>query len=275
MWEPSPTESDQNHASMTDEYAEVAEFYDYVVPHATRGDVEFYVDEALAADGPVLELGCGTGRVLIPIARAGVTIDGLDASTAMLHHCRARVAAEAPDVQSRVTLHEGDMRRFEIVRRFALVTIPFRPFQHLLTVDDQLDCLRAVHKHLRDDGRLILDLFNPSLDLLVNRPPGVEMPEGPPFQMPDGRRVARSFRVVDPNRFEQVNGIELIYDVTDANGRSERRVHAFRMRYLFRYEAEHLLARSGFVVEQLFAGYDRSEYGSTYPGELIFIARKR
>ena len=259
---------------MTDEYAEAAEFYDYVVPYATRGDVEFYVDEALTADGPVLELGSGTGRVLIPIARAGVTIDGLDGSAAMLELCRAKLASESQEVQSRVSLHEGDMRRFELGKQFALVTIPFRPFQHLLTVGDQLDCLRSIHAHLRDGGRLILDLFNPSLDMLANRPLGVEMPEGPPFQMPDGRKVTRSFKVVDPNRFEQINGIELIYDVTYPDGRTERRVHRFRMRYFFRYEAEHLLARSGFVVEQLYAGYDRSDYGSTYPGELIFIARK-
>lgn len=259
---------------MSDEYEGAAEFYDYVVPYATRGDVEFYVDEALAANGPVLELGCGTGRVLIPIARAGVTIDGLDGSPNMLARCREKLLAEPAKVQSRVTLHEGDMRSFELRKQFALVTIPFRPFQHLLTVDDQLACLRSIHRHLTSEGRLILDIFNPSIDLLVNRPLGVEMVEGPPFEMPDGRSVTRSFKISNPDRFEQVNDIELIYDVTHRDGRTGRQVHAFRMRYLFRYEAEHLLARSGFAVEQLYAGYDRSAYGSTYPGELIFIARK-
>lgn len=259
---------------MTDEYAGAAEFYDYVVPYATRGDVEFYVDEALAANGPVLELGCGTGRVLIPIARAGVTIEGLDGSPEMLARCREKLAAEPTTVQARVTLHEGDMRSFALRKKFALITVPFRPFQHLITVEEQLDCLRGVHTHLADEGRLILDLFNPSLDYLVNRPIGVEMVEGPPFEMPDGRSVTRSFKVSNPDRFEQVNDIELIYNVTHRDGRTERSVHAFRMRYFFRYETEHLLARAGFAVEQLYAGYDRSAYGSTYPGELIFIARK-
>ena len=259
---------------MTDEYGGAAEFYDYVVPYATRGDVEFYVDEALVANGPVLELGCGTGRVLIPIARAGVTIDGLDGSPKMLERCRSKLAAASAVVRSRVTLHEGDMRSFELQKKFALVTIPFRPFQHLITVEEQLDCLRCIHSHLVDDGRLILDLFNPSLDMLVNRPLGVEMVEGPPFEMPDGRSITRSFKVSNPDRFAQVNDIELIYDVKHRDGRTERQVHSFRMRYFFRYEAEHLLARAGFAVEQLYAGYDRSAYGSTYPGELIFIARK-
>ena len=135
------------------------------------------------------------------------------------------------------------MTAFDLGKQFALVTMPFRPFQHLLTVDDQLACLTAIHRHLRTGGRLILDLFNPSLDYLVNRPIGVELPEGPPFTMPDGRHVVRTFRIVAQDRFTQVNDIELIYNVTN-NGRSERHVHAFRMRYLFRYEAEHLLARA-------------------------------
>jgi SAM-dependent methyltransferase len=259
---------------LTDEYASVADLYDYVVPYATRGDVEFFVDEALAANGPVLEVGSGTGRVLIPTARAGVSITGLDASSAMLERCREKVAVELPKVQQRIDLVEADMRDFELGKTFALATIPFRPFQHLLTVDDQLRCLTTIHRHLERDGRLILDLFNPSIDYLVNRPIGLEIPEGPPTTLPDGRSLERTFKIVKADRFEQINDIELIYNVTDSNGRMQRSVHAFRMRYLFRYEAEHLLARTGFLVEQLYAGYDRSAYGSTYPGELIFIARK-
>lgn len=259
---------------MTDEYAEVAELYDYVVPYATREDVDFYVDEARAVNGPVLEIGCGTGRVLIPTARAGVAIVGLDGSTSMLDRCRTKLHAEPADVQARVDLHTGDMRAFDLGRTFALVTIPFRPFQHLLTVEDQLACLACIHRHLEQRGRLILDLFNPSLDYLANRPVGVIMPEGSPTTLPDGRQLERSFQILEQNRFTQVNRVELIYDVTHTDGRKERQVHSFGMRYLFRYEAEHLLARSGFVVEQLYAGYDRSPYGSTYPGDLVFIARK-
>ena len=154
-------------SAFNDEYAEAAEYYDYVVPYATRGDVEFYVDEALAANDPVLELGCGTGRVLIPIARAGVTIHGLDGSSSMLERCSEKLATEPSNVRSRVALHQGDMRSFKLQKQFALITIPFRPFQHLLTVEDQLDCLRCIHSHLVDDGRLVLDLFNPSIDLLA------------------------------------------------------------------------------------------------------------
>ena len=259
---------------MNDDYAFVAELYDFVVPYATRGDVEFFVEESRAANGPVLEVGCGTGRVLIPTARAGIPIFGLDNSAAMLKRCRAKLEEEPAEVRARVELREGDMRDVTLGQRFALVTIPFRPFQHLLTVDDQLACLTSIHRHLEPGGRLILDLFNPSLDYLANRPIGEVLPEGPPVDLPDGRRLERHFCITAQDRFTQVNDIELIYDVTESDGRKRRALHTFRMRYLFRYEAEHLLARAGFAVDQLYAGYDRSPYGSTYPGELIFVARK-
>jgi SAM-dependent methyltransferase len=222
----------------------------------------------------VLEIGCGTGRVLIPTARAGVGVVGLDASARMLDRCREFLADEPEVVRRRVQLVEGDMRSFALEERFPLVTIPFRPFQHLLTVEDQLACLTTIHRHLTDDGRLVFDLFNPSLEALVNRQPGQEIAEGEPFGMPDGRRVARSFRIVSADRFAQVNQVELIYDVTHPNGRHERAVHSFPMRYLFRFEAEHLLALAGFAVERLYADFDRSPFGSTYPGDLVFIARK-
>jgi SAM-dependent methyltransferase len=259
---------------MTDEYAAVADLYDHVVPYAERGDVAFFVEEAKNADGRVLEIGCGTGRVTIPTARAGVSITGLDTSAAMLDVLRTKMTREDDGVRSRIQLHQGDMRNFDLGLMFKLVTLPFRPFQHLLTVDDQLSCLTTINRHLEVGGRVILDLFNPSLDYLVNRPAGDLLPEGPSVTMPDGRQLERLFRIVAQDRFTQVNDIELVYDVTESDGRKRRAVHAFRMRYLFRYEAEHLLARCGFVVENLYAGYDRIPYGSVYPGELIFVARK-
>lgn len=258
---------------MHDEYEAIAEFYDHVVPYRDRQDVSFFVDAARESGGPVLEVGCGTGRILIPTARAGVEITGLDLSPAMLGVCRERVAAEPADVRSRIDIVQGDMRTFDLGRTFSLATVPFRPFQHLLTVDDQLACLAAIHRHLPAGGRLILDLFNPSLDMIAN-PTTVEAGDEPEFTLPDLRRVLRRVRVASCDRFAQVNQIELIYYVTHPDDRSERLVHAFPFRYLFKFEAEHLLARGGFDVEHLYANYDKTPYGSRYPGELIFVARK-
>jgi hypothetical protein len=166
------------------------------------------------------------------------------------------------------------MRRFDLGETFALITIPFRPFQHLLTVDDQLSCLANVRAHLADEGRFVLDLFNPSLDMLANPRLGEESGEEPDFVTPDGRTVRRRQKTVACDRFEQVNQYELIYYVTHPGGRTERLVHAFPLRYLFKFEAEHLLARAGFAIEAVYADYEKRPFGTAYPGELIFVARK-
>lgn len=258
-----------------DTYAFVADLYDHVVPYRSRDDVNFWVEAATEDGGPVLELGCGTGRVLIPTARAGIDIAGVDLSPHMLAVCRERLREEPAEVQARVELFQGDMRTFDLDRTFSLVTTPFRPFQHLVTVEDQMACLERVRRHLAPGGHLILDIFNPSLEALTRDNLGQEFAEEPQFVMPDGRRVLRKHKVTARDLLHQVIQAELIYDVTHLDGRQERLVHAFPMRYLFRYEAEHLLVRCGFEVEAVFADYQRSPYGSKYPGELIFVARRR
>lgn len=262
-------------AGESDEYGFVAEFYDHVVPYQNRKDVAFFVEAAKESGGPVLEIGCGTGRILIPTAQAGIKIVGLDLSSDMLRVCRERLLHGPEDVQSNVRLVQADMRDFELSQAFTLVTIPFRPFQHLTTIEDQRACLECIHHHLDEDGRLILDLFNPSLQMLVEVTVGQEFGEESEFTVPDGRRVIRRFKFVSKDFFNQINHVEMIYYVTHPDGRKERLVHAFPMRYLFRFEAEHLLERCGFQVEHLYADYDKNPYGSKYPGELIFVAKKK
>ncbi len=257
-----------------DEYPFVAEFYDFVVPYREREDVVFFVEMARRSAGPVLEIGCGTGRVLIPTAKAGVEIVGIDASSRMLSVCREKLAREPEEVQSRVRLLQADMRFFDLEKQFGLVTIPFRPFQHVITVEEQLSCLACIHRHLVRGGRLILDVYNPDLQFLTDKRYLEEYGEEPEFTMADGRRVLRRHRVASRDVFNQIQDCEAIHDVRHPSGRRERLVQRVLMRYYFRFEVEHLLGRSGFRVEQLYADYDRSPYGSKYPGELIFVVRK-
>jgi SAM-dependent methyltransferase len=257
-----------------DEYAAIADLYDSVIPYRDRPDVDFFVEAAVQASGPVLEIGCGTGRVLVPIARAGVDIVGLDLSPHMLAVCRQRLQRESAAVQSKARLVQADMRDFDLSRTFRLITLPFRPFQHLVSVGDQRSCLDTIRRHLDENGRLILDLFNPSLDALASRREGQEIGEEPESSTADGRRIVRRHKIVAHDRFNQINHVEILYYITHPDGREEHLVHSFAMRYLFRFEAEHLLARCGFEVEQLYADFDKNPYGSKYPGDLIFVARK-
>lgn len=255
------------------EYESFAEFYDHVVPYRSRPDVEFYVDIARSAEGPVLEVGCGTGRVLLSCARAGAVMVGLDLSAAMLGVLKENLAREDPAVKSRVRVVEADMRTFELGERFGTILLPFRSFQHLLTPADQRAALRRLRAHLRPGGLMVLDLFNPSIPMLGDAAWGrYPIPE-PEFEMADGRKVTRSFRVLRRDYVNQVQEVEFIIDITHADGRTEHRSEAFELRYLFRYEAEYLLECEGFRVEDVFGGYDRSPFGATYPGELILMAR--
>lgn len=255
--------------------APVAEFYDEVVPYRERQDVGLFVELAKESGGAVLEMGCGTGRVLIPTARAGIEIVGLDLSDAMLGICRQNLLAEPQEVRDKVQLAQGDMCTFDAGRVFNLVTIPFRPYQHLATVDDQMRCLINAHRHLRVGGRLVFDLFNPLLASLIADDIGEETKDGPPFTMKDGRIVQRYARTTSRDLFKQIVSVDLVYRVKHPDSHEETLTHSILMRYSFRYEVEHLLARCGFSVENVYADYDKSPFGSKYPGELIFVARKQ
>ncbi len=251
----------------------VAQLYDQVIPYRERPDVKFFVDFAQKSGGPILEVGCGTGRVLIPTARAGIPITGLDLSDHMLEVCRQRLKDEPREVQDQVTLIQGDMRDFSLGKTFSLATTPFRPFQHLLTVEDQLSCLTSIHCHLEPGGALILDIFNPSLEALTADNLGKEIGAEPEFTTPEGIKVLRFNKTISRDLVNQIIQVELIYYLTHPDGQQERLAHAFPLRYLFRFEAEHLLSRCGFEVEGLYADYQKNPPGFIYPGELIFVAR--
>lgn len=252
----------------------VAETYDFVVPYRERKDVGFFVEQAGECGGPVLELGCGTGRILLPTARAGIPITGLDLSAEMLRICRQSLQRETPSVQEKVQLIQGDMRDFDLERHFRLITVPFRAFHHLLKVKDQLACLACMYRHLEQGGSLIIDLFNPYLPYLIDKRFLDLVEEEPSFSLPDGRQMTRRNRLVSRNLHKQILNMEFLYEWVDPEEKKIQHSHRFAMRYFFRYEIEHLLVRAGFALETIYADYKKSPFGSQYPGELIVVARK-
>lgn len=262
--------------------------YDEVPAYAGRGDVPFYVGEAARVNGgpaTVLELGCGTGRLLLPLARAGHDVTGVDASSAMLTRCRAKLAAEPADVRSRAALHEADVRDLTLRRPavaeaaseagdgFTLVVAPFRILQHLVTPTDQLRCLSAVGRHLARGGRLVFDVFNPHFALMT-ADRSAEFDDTPERPMADGRHLRRTARVTRVHWTQQVSEVELIYYVRSGT-EVERIVQAFAMRWYGVAELEHLLARTGFRVEAVYGDFDRSPLGDESPEIVVVAARER
>ncbi len=255
-------------------YSELlAEFYDAIPVYAERRDGAFYLDLARRAGGPVLELGCGTGRILIPVARAGCCVTGLEISENMLARCRAKLAREPGEVRDRVRLVCTTMTEFSLDEQFSLVTAPFRGFQHLLSIAEQLSCLRCVHRHLAPGGTFVLDVFHTIPAATFDSKWMEEKEDTPETPLPDGRRFRRTVRIAAFHRARQMNEVEFVFYLTHPNGRKERIVERFALRYFFRYELEHLLARCGFRVKALYGNFDRSAFTDESP-EMIFAAEK-
>lgn len=260
---------------MRDDYTLYPELYDIVYEDYVD-DIVFYVGEAERAHGACLELGCGTGRVLMPVATAGVEVVGIDASQPMIARARRKVAALPDEVRARVTLHEADMRTFRLDRRFALVYVPFRAFLHLMTAQDQIAALANIHRHLLPGGRLELNFFDPNLQMIAGNgigPGGALQRTGDEFFDPRTGHLLVEWATVHYHHLRQEIEQYYIYDELDNHGRVlQRHYRALRMRYIFRYEFEHLLARCGFSVEALYGSWDRGPVLQE-GGELIWIAR--
>lgn len=255
------------------EYNEsLAEFYD--VSYDTRKDIDFFVGYSRKARVKTLELGCGTGRILIPTAIAGCEITGLDLSSFMLKKCQKKINRQPKKVQELIRIVEGNMVDFNIDKRFSLITIPFRSLQHLISTEEQRSCLHCVHKHLDSGGLLILDLFHPFLPSLYEPKYQVETEDFAERKLPDGRGIRRTHRNPVIHRDEQYFECEFIYHISYPDGRKERHVHSFPLRYFFRYEVEHLLELSGFRVRELFGDFDRSPFSQDSP-EMILVAEKK
>lgn len=241
-----------------DYYRDHADAYDQT-SLGTPGDVDFYRALAVECGGPVVELGVGTGRIAIPIAEAGVEVIGIDLEPAML--AVARVKAAEVGVAERVRLVEGDMRSFTLDEPAPLVTIPYRAFMHNLTTEDQLATLAACRRALRPGGRLALNMFNPDIRKIAAWLQGLGRSERGKL----GRNEVR--RAYQPTA--QV--VRSTLRVRDANGR--RRTTSITGRYVYRYEMEHLLVRSGFEIEALYGDFDGGAFRETSP-EMVWIARR-
>jgi len=251
----------------------LAELYDLVPGYAKRTDIDFYVQHCVTSDGPILELGCGTGRILLPAAEAGCQITGLDISKHMLAECQQKLQRKSLAVQNRVRLIQSDMTNFDLAGSFQWSIIPFRAFQHVIAVDDQLACLRRINRHLSIGGHLLLDVFQVDLKRINNPRATEESEDFAEYELPDGRRLRRTSHIAAFHPADQVNDVEMIYHLTNTDGATERIVQAFPFRYIFRYEMEHLLARCGFKVADLFGNFDKSPLADNSP-EMIFVAEK-
>lgn len=257
-------------------YDQFARIYD--LQHASfQADVPLYLtlarEAAQARPGPIeiLEIGCGSGRVLAPLVAAGYAVAGVDESRQMLEIAQARLGALGPAARERWALIEADARTMQLGRKFDLGYIALNTFLHNLTHEDQLATLRAAREHLRPGAHFVIDL-----------PPNDELA----FQPDDGRFQLEA-TLVDPRAGSEIHKYvasrvfwatqeqELSFRVEERNrdtGAVHEQLVSFRLRHVFRHEMDLLLQLSGFGPADWRGDYDLGAYRDDSE-RMIAIAR--
>lgn len=247
------------------EYEAFAEFYDRFLGDFLD-DLPFYQGYAERVGSPLLEVGCGTGRLTVPLAAAGFRVTGLDASAAMLARARARAAQAG--VADRITWIHGDATQGIPGGPYPMAFIPLNTFLHFPTQEAQRAVLRHVHRVLAPGGLLLLDCLNPDAGLLGENGQvylrGWQEEAGALLLWFEARRVDAAAQ-----RLELV----LLVEERRADGAWRRWAFPSRMRFVWPGELRLMLESGGFAVEAMFGTYDLAPYREDSP-QMLVVARR-
>ena len=229
-------------------------------------DISFWIQAAKEWGGPILELGCGTGRVVVPLSREGFQVTGVDLSESMLREARRKSREE----ELQIEWIKADMRDFDLGRKYRLIILPANTICHLLSREDLEACLHQVREHLQEDGRFLIDVFNPSLSVLV-RDPSQKYPHSdyPAPGREASRRDEGRIVVTENNAYDsasQINTVKLFYHLP---GRKDEFIEELKMRIYFPQELDALLRYNGLVVEAKWGDYERRPFSRTAKRQLI------
>tara|TARA_B100001750_G_scaffold121987_1_gene96804 strand:- start:19195 stop:19962 length:768 start_codon:yes stop_codon:yes gene_type:complete len=249
-------------------YDHWADVYDDIYAYLTE-DKDFYLEWAKDSIGPVLELGCGTGRITIPIVQNGVDIVGIDISPKMIEVAKKNL--EEKKVTSKIDLLIEDMRDFQLNQKFSLIIIPFRGFLSLLSVDDQINTLASIKKHMHKDTRLVFDIFVPKEDIISKSDNLLYY-----FQdVSHDSRIGHSevWHKTDYDLFNQRISSKVIVDEIGGKGKVINRYYKdFEIRYIHRWEMFHLLNSCGFKIENLYGTFSYESFDEN-SNEMIWVVK--
>ncbi len=252
-----------------------APYYDFI-HQGLPGEAEYYVLEGVRCGGDVLELGCGTGRICIPMAMTGVRVIGVDISAAMLHVCREKQRRVGP-LRGSLYLVRADMRTFAFSHRFRLIVMPYRTFMHLLTPPDQIRTLRCVRGHLAEDGIFLLNMWaaHPSAIARAATSGSVDTLQlAGEYMVKEENMTLVHYHAARYDEFRQLILERHLIQEVDARGkvRAERELSLSRA-WLSPREMEHLAGRCGFTVEGVYGDFDESPLDE-HSTEMIWRLRR-
>jgi SAM-dependent methyltransferase len=251
-----------------DSYTSIARFYDLENADFTE-DLPLWAELARAQGGPVLELGCGSGRVLLHLAREGFAITGVEKSAAMLALARQRLALQ-PSISGRITLLEEDFTRMRLGATFPLILLPFNTFAHMVDPADVHAALQAISLHLAPGGQAAIALPNP-IPIYGDPPESLVLERT--FRDEARGATIQQFSSLRVDRAAQLGYITWIYDEIDPSGKVTRTTVPMTLRYFFPNELATLFERNGLRVRHLWGDYDRTPFSEDSP-VLIAVAEK-
>ena len=235
--------------------------YDRMWPRTD--DIEFYVNQARMFGGPVLELACGTGRILEPLARAGFASTGIDRSPGML--AEARRKAQVRGTATRYI--EADIRRFSLDERFALIFIAGNSICHLLDIDSFDACIACVRRHLAEGGRFVIDVYMPDLRrLLID--PEVRQRLGE-YEDPDGAGRVVVTHTAGYDAVTQINSVKTFHRLPDAPAEVEG---SFELKMYFPQELQGLLRHNGLRLLEACGEYDGTALTNASSRQIYTVA---
>lgn len=242
-------------------YEDMAEVYDLI--YGDQVDAEFYLREARNARGPVLEVGCGTGRILLRLVQAGIDAEGLDLSKKMLGVLKKK--AEALKLDPKVM--QADMRDFKIGKKFKLIIVPYRSFLHLASGADRKKALLNFKEHLADGGRLVMHCYNPSGEefSMTGRFHRIALEK---LRGPDGTRYLLDWYLdYDPkSRLAR-------YKIIMSPEKGASRTFVMDIAYISLKEMERLFAECGYRYVRAYCGFDYGQIDENCR-EAVWIAEK-
>ena len=259
---------------MKAEFDPWADYYD-LIHTGLPGEAEFYVGQAVRIGGSTLELGCGTGRIAIPMAMSGVDVVGLDNSRAMLACCLEKLEAIG-EMPGSLRLIQGDMAAFELDARFDFIAMPYRTFMHLLTPVDQKRALTAVRRHLADDGVFIVNLWAATPSAIA---PYIGLEEheyryAGKHAIPGTETALLDHCAASYDEFRQVFTEDHFLQELDADAEVVDSVELSLTRaWTTPREMQHLVELCGFAVEAVFGDFDCGPFTSEST-EMIWVLRK-
>ena len=236
---------------------------------STRANLPFYLDAYAAAEGPVVELGVGDGRIAVAAAAQGDHVIGVDASPAMLALCRKR--AQQAGVWDRITLIEADFRAFEIEEPADLIALPYHSIGHLLTLDDKRQALRQIFTQVRPGGRFIFDdfLMTSALKTYMRQ---VQLRAA--YRSPTGTQVLLWVTSLLDEPAQSVTVVTWEDELADDGLLERRRYRHLSLSWLEPTQARALLEDAGFHIDACFGDFQGTPFAQTTALEQIWVARR-